>query len=223
MKEYPILFSGEMVKAILEGRKTQTRRIIKFDENRRFRYKHNRFTYFLDIESLLRTKDACPYGTPGDRLWVRETWCKYHTLDGNENEIPGTGRYYYAANDWPKFDYYIDETTGKHREFPKWRPSIHMPREASRINLVIDKISIERLQDITEKDARAEGIKGWTKDGEFYKYGITEPGEPGAIEWREMPLSSIDAFKNLWDQINSSRANWESNPWVWVIKFHREN
>ena len=162
MKERPIIFSSPMVRAILDGRKTQTRRDIK--------------------EKLMCGEDAhvnnCQYGKPGDRLWVRETFCYHDDL----------ARYLYKA----------DGVTGV-----KWKPSIFMPRIASRIMLEITGIRVERLQDISEEDAIAEGVDG---ENEAAKIGA---------EWYEKPKR---AYRRLWKSINGT-GSWDLNPFVWVIEF----
>lgn len=141
MKERPILFSGEMVRAILEGRKTQTRRVIKPQPD------SARNSVF--VKSGFETKHGyeikCPYGQPGDRLWVRETWGLWDT---DPKDGPERAKIFYRATDENRRDL----------RYQRWRPSIHMPRWASRINLEITNIRIERVQDITEEDAKAEGL-----------------------------------------------------------------
>jgi hypothetical protein len=189
IREKPILFSAPMVRAILEGKKTQTRRIVKpqppewinelhgnelskrapyhieDDEQRVFGWgfqdDHDRYYKF-------------PYGKLGDRLWVRETHCQY-----------GDG-YIYRA-DYGQFTPISDGIGGP------WKPSIHMPRKASRINLEIESVRVEGLNDISEADAKAEGIA--TSKPEF-------------------------SFMTLWKSINGPDS-WDSNPWVWVVQFRR--
>lgn len=159
MKERPILFSGPMVRAILDGRKTQTRRVVKPRQG------------MLDDWTGL----PCPYGKPGDRLWVRET-CYF--------EQPH-GEVIYRAD--PGSEKALDpEFTGL-----RWRPSIHMPRWASRITLEIVNVRVERLQDIRVDDARAEGV---------------------TAKW------PVHGFRNLWQSINGF-GSWDANPWVWVVEF----
>ena len=166
MKERPILFGGDMVRAILDGRKTQTRRPVKLDFSGRVR--RARRSWHLEDPNAV---NACPFGAPGDRLWVRETWA-----------CPQTVTYYRA-----------DEEALLPRG-EKWTPSIHMPRWASRIALEVTAVRVERVQDITEKDALAEG---------------TIPLDRSTP--REM-------FAEVWQSIY---ANWPTNPWVWVVEFRR--
>jgi hypothetical protein len=200
MKERPILFSGPMVRAILEGRKTQTRRAIKtqpfycdfmpnpvFPKNDQERAEQSGLIWPNAKEEILA---RCPYGMVGDRLWIRETfaWSGYAAdhqevlwrADGGHSE---------------------DERGGA-----RWRPSIHMPRWASRITLEITDVRIERLSDISEQDAIAEGITeykgGWTN-------GILGPF-----------CDPILAFADLWESINGA-GSIEQNPWVWVVEFKR--
>jgi hypothetical protein len=180
-----------MVRAILEGRKTMTRRVVKkqpvsgFDE-----------TFYRN--GMIK----CPHGTPGDCLWVRETWAKALWSDSClplERYLPGS-KYQgalYAATPHP--DYHNKGL---------WKPSIFMPRWASRITLEIGCIRVERLQEITEEDAKAEGIS--EGPALFYK-GPTKV-------WP----NRREAFRDLWDTLNAKRGyGWGVNPWVWVISFTR--
>lgn len=161
MNEHPIIFSTEMVRAILDGRKTMTRRVINHPE----RYEHIRECDF-----------CCPYGQVGDKLWVRESFLIKH-----DYKTP-KGFPYYKTN-------FCDD------KITKWKPSIFMPRWASRITLEITGIRVERLQEISEQDAKDEGIC-------FYDD------------------NAVDVFRELWDSINAKRGySWESNPFVWVIEF----
>lgn len=196
MKERPILFSGPMVRAILEGRKTQTRRIIKPQFTQLWGYGVNHGDDRVSCHVNIVEPDGswkfvyCPYGQPGDRLWVRETWTRL-----------------VAHHPPPEFVYKADCTDPDGEDarqdyiragYPyQWRPSIHMPRKASRLTLEVASVSVERLQDISEDDARAEGC----------------PANWGGTAW--------SWFVWLWDSINSKRAPWASNPWVWVVTFKR--
>ena len=178
--ERPILFSGPMVRAILDGRKTVTRRIVRGVEMPR-----------------------CPYGSPGDRLWVRETWClahpDYHDTDREAGSRPvKDGRFcFYAATD--------DVDTG---DGSPWKPSIHMPRWASRITLEVVCIRVERLQEIDEVDILAEGVT------------VDVVAKLTGTPWADMPTLH-HAWERLWDSINGDRASWASNPWVWRVEFRR--
>lgn len=188
MKERPILFSAPMVRALLDGTKTQTRRLVKTQP-----------THFnpVGVPRLARPVGpsdviTCPYGQPGDRLWVRETWAYgIHAMAANRDEV---GPFVYAA----------DGTT-QGRLCDRWRPSIHMPRTASRITLEITGVRVERLQDISNDDAYSEGTGTWA----------AESAKDGN-KWPSMPR----AFQGLWESINGAES-WATNPWVWVIQFKR--
>lgn len=176
--ERPILFSTEMVRAILDGRKTQTRRVVKdkmLQEN----------NGDVDEEFLLLTMDKCPYGKVGNVLWVRETY--RHQM--------GSYRYKASPNVVIK-----TQNMGASMVSDKWKPSIFMPKAACRIFLEITSIRVERLQDISEQDAKAEGTS--PKEGIIFK----------RIERYD------EAFERLWISINGLES-WDSNPWVWVIEF----
>jgi hypothetical protein len=195
MKERPILFNGEMVRAILEGRKTETRRVVKGVKRNNCLFMARRLeTHVLDAPE----RGLCPYGTPGDRLWVRETWC-YATdsfavtvgagyrADGAvrlRGDLPlstipdGSTVFNGLSEDWPK-------------NVRRWRPSIHMPRWASRIMLEVKSVHVERVQEITEEGAIAEGLKQSERTGGWL------PGNCLAPEW---------AFRDLWDSINANRG-----------------
>ena len=189
MKERPILFNSEMVRAILAGRKTQTRRVIKRSDNwhvdigrgRIWPVRENEYGDWYDVD--------CSYGQPGDRLWVREAFA-YHP-DGEGKDV------IYRATD-PGWD---ENNTGL-----RWRPSIHMPRWASRIQLEVTSVRVEPVQDISADDCVDEGL---------------DPSEVPGIgsDW-----SFIKAFSELWDTINAGRGySWESNPRVWVVEFSKIN
>jgi hypothetical protein len=198
IKERPILFSAPMVRAILDGRKTQTRRICKPQPPEHTEsivtYHHpddddgrgSRFWPFYDgaLMEPAGWPQPCRYGAPGDRLWVRETWARYE-IDQDSHSVA------YRATPAAEVPRDI-----------RWRPSIHMPRNASRITLAITDVRVERLQEITEEDARVEGV---TRNEWEYDNG-------------EGPETYRDAYACLWDHING-RGSWDENPWVWVIEF----
>lgn len=209
MKERPILFSGPMVRAILEGRKSQTRRIVKPQPPERWA-KHEptadgeRWAY--QLPSLDWHTVKCPYGKPGDRLWVRETFAY---LDDLRTKDPGTG----ALADRAFFR--ADHATGlTHDDNPaedlKWRPSIFMPRNLSRITLQITNVRVERLQEITFSDIRAEGKSCPQHD---FDSGFCA-SECAALR---------NEWATGWDKINGKRkgCDWNSNPWVWVVEFKK--
>lgn len=207
--ERPILFSGEMVRAILAGRKTQTRRVVRIPERPGLvahpedafpdpglgggGYLHVPYTSATDRYTH---RVWYPYGI-GTRLWVRETWA---TWPEGEIRIRHTDTLYRA--DEPR------------TAVQRWRPSIHMPRWASRITLEVTAVRVERLQDITEDDARAEGVT--QTDGRWWD------GAPHAVKGTPRALPTArEAYADLWDAINGKRAPWSSNPWVWVVSFRK--
>lgn len=180
MKERPILFSTEMVQAILEGRKTQTRRIFKFPVN----WKPEDDGW--DWAALQEFHPECfrKYDV-GDMLWVRETHLFYNDENANDAVL------YKAEPDAEEFSFGLFENK------PKWRPSIHMPKEAARIWLEITDIRVERLQDISEGDVKAEGVLP-AKCCDSYYHG----------------------FSILWQSIKGEES-WRQDPFVWVIKFKK--
>lgn len=220
-KEYPILFSSQMVRGILDGRKTQTRRVVKMEATDAWEVdcQTQNAVYFRlkDRPDISSTRIGCPYGEVGDKLWVRENVrtlvCQSHnkTWEYGEFEIE------YIA------DRTIISCPEEHEEW--WRhnwhkrpattiPSIHMPKWACRLWLEITNIRVERVQDISEADANAEG--SCPAIGPIAR-GLYEStmGEVVGPTFR-------DGFHELWDSINAKRGfGWEVNPWVWVIEFRK--
>lgn len=186
-----------MVRAILERRKTTTRRTIKPQPDfvvDGFAARHTPHDMRL---GRLGESIRCPYGKPGDRLWVRETWKTHSTFDHlPPRDVPESNLFY--AADEPRYS-----PSGS-----RWRPSIHMPRWASRITLEVTGVRVERLQDLREEDAIAEGV-----DSDLCRASIGKaPLKQGYLP--------ICAFSYLWDQINGA-GSWDANPWVWVVEFQR--
>ena len=198
-QEKPILFSAPMVRAILEGRKTQTRRIFKGMIPPECAGIHSCAVddgiakFHLNGQIAMHEGEwtKTPYGKPGDRLWVRETWAQV----GTQGTLSGYVRY--KADEQKAVGAYGSQ---------KWRPSIFMPRSASRITLEITGVRVERLQEITEADAIAEGVF---------------PCDAPACVDEHHPGRHQCAFEDLWDVINGELASWTSNPWVWVVSFKR--
>lgn len=218
MKERPIIFNAPMVRAILDGRKTQTRRIVKqvprwqhcgldiMEWGLSACYTEKDGRHWLDIQTDVDDNSHeeifCPYGQPGDRLWVRETWAENLVLPLEDR--PG-GNWIYRADD---------------KYTSTWRPSIHMPRWASRITLEIASIRVERLQEMRRDDAFREGVE------HVNPYNVTPgllPGMPACFKnyqkkdgW--FTGDPVSSFMSLWESINGS-GSWNANPWVWVIEF----
>lgn len=212
MKERPILFNGPMVRAILDGSKTQTRRIVKVS--------HGTPTKFLGHDDtgalLFDSKYRCPFGETGDRLWVREAWRSTSDLDAHSGarmaELCLDAGY---RSPWAPIQYEADTTrrnwehttTPPHDREPaagRYRHARFMPRWASRITLEVTAVRVERLQSISDADAESEGI-------DFLRY------VPDADE----TLTPSQLFMCLWDSVAPKGTDWAANPWVWVIEFQR--
>ncbi len=202
MKERPILFSAPMARAILDGSKTQTRRALRYQPSAT----PHAYRVSLDAAGKKPVIAAtwisgepednscclCPYGVPGDRLWVRETWAETEVAQ----DASGAKWIVYRESD-TRTDY-----------GGPWRPSIFMPRRASRITLEVTGIRVERLQDISEADAIAEGAP---------------PSHPSIDKIsREFGYADFPRswYGQLWDSINGA-GSWDANPWVWVVEFRR--
>lgn len=217
MHERPILFSAPMVRAILAGDKTQTRRILKpqppsdvgeiqsgFFHPTKIDRSGNEYpgeqvcgAYSTDGQWGVKS----PYGGPGARLWVRETWAPVSTFDPS----PETGALYRAD---PIYD-------GMASFEWRWRPSIHMPRWASRITLEVTGVRVERVQEINEVDARAEGVEEQVEIP-----GIERGVHGDPIQPKNCSATNRERFAYLWSKINGPDS-WEANPWVWVVEFKR--
>ena len=223
VQERPILFSAPMVRALLDGSKTQTRRVMKTQppegttsvavyHHPAARDGRPRFwslgpdpethgaTEYLQPDWAL----PCPYGAPGDQLWVRETFCPIFPQDPHYNggrPIEHDYRATYQHGDR------MGDLFGLKK---KWTPAIHMPRDASRIDLEVTGVRVECLQDISEADARAEGAR-----------------ECDPVSGREVLLAGASQrgsfvlhYRDIWEQINGA-SSWAANPWVWVVEFKR--
>lgn len=211
MKERPILFNGAMVRAIREGRKTVTRRAMKVQPVLKDRLWQ---VYGAGwSEAMHRVPAApghslashCPYGQVGDRLWVRETWfCDHFEVMAGPYLKP-EDLDLEAAREDGTLVYAADGLTPYEAEQPTWRPSIHMPRWASRILLEVTAVRVERLQAISVNQVRQEGCEV----REFWLFGAD-------AEKRQQIAASV--FRGLWE---STGGDWAGNPWVWVVEFQR--
>lgn len=246
MKERPILFSAPMVRAVLAGTKTQTRRLVKPRVAELIAFLASTEEVSGGAPDLLgqghlgsefrlwsaeypdegSTPVPCPYGAPGDRLWVRETFYDDFSSRGEQRgERDQDGRIrgieYRADHDcrnWEAGCPCNPDGDGKRSE---WRPSIFLPRWASRIDLEVTSVRVEQLQAITEADARAEGVGSVTF--------IPDDGFPPSIGWMfgkddgksKLYPTARGAFEVGWDSINGERGSWASNPFVWVVSFRR--
>lgn len=203
MKARPILFSGEMIRALLDGRKTQTRRVVKpqppkdcydaayWKPDPRISGSADPGFYYWDSNGLQRI--LCPFGQPGNLLWVRETWRQGFPKTSFSDGI------IYRADKAKALG--MQEYADHH----KWKPSIHMKRKHSRLTLKITDVRVERVQDISEDDAIAEGVDA-----------ISIAAVPRQATW-----SRRGDFAQLWDTLNAKRSyGWDENPWVWVISFN---
>lgn len=209
-RERPILFNREMVRAVLDGRKTQTRRIMnpqpEFEQGYEAPHEHEIGIFWKDEESLDSIEhliSLCPYGKPGDELWVRETWqtwCEFDHL--SPGKLPEDADIQYPAT----CDHWVS----------KERPSIHMPRWASRIQLKITNVRVERLLDISEQDALAEGIARSTRR----VLGGHETIYKDYVDVGHYFHSPKKSFESLWVSINGPDS-WDSNPYLWVIQFEK--
>lgn len=224
--EKSIPFNTEMVKAILEGRKTSTRRIIKPQPAHR---QFGGFVYDSGDKKLIGQamfinsfpaigENAADYAKPpyqqGDILWVRETFNTNPVQEYIDKTAP---RYVYKATD-------IEFDGG-------WKPSIHMPKSAARIFLKVTNVKVQKIQDISQEEARAEGIQWITKDGTVFKYFTScdawedyhrkNKKKYLGTPWQDMPKTAKEAFKILWDSCYYWPKSWDANPWVWVIEFEK--
>ncbi|ENZ7751176.1 hypothetical protein U4L13_07675 [Klebsiella pneumoniae] len=224
MTERGMIFNGEMVRAILDGRKTQTRRIMKVQpESNQLGLllitdstKHSDIGKYHWAESNatgnhVRSKlFLCPFGAVGDRIWVREGF--FPAPLEMQSEPPRKTMWNIAYRDGMQMEKLAPaEYNPTIYNYERWTPSIHMPRWASRILLEITNVRVERLNGISEEDARAEGII----DG-----GCLNCGEPEPCGCANPEPDATDAFAYLWQSIYG-QENWNANPWVWVISFKR--
>lgn len=208
IKERPILFSAPMVRAILEGRKTVTRRALNAQALKNIGYGvqlgecHELPTEGpLHPNSVDYYNDFCPFGQPGDRLWVRETWARVGNCD------PGYLTFGATYPDCLPPDLENIPSTSEIR----WKPSIHMFRRDSRILLEINDVRVERLQDISEEQAKAEGVRLYTDHAELGDWWHVEGIETYSADPRK-------SFELLWSSVG---GDWQANPWVWVVEFKR--
>jgi hypothetical protein len=224
MTERPIMMTAESVRAILAGSKTQTRRIVKPTRTTPRIAPLQMEPWIIDGE--WETDDnglpcwagfhpdypgeakwfTCPYGQPGDRLWVRETWQARSPVGLEWSIYKPIEREGYAPSDWTVRHAATDDNFSAHSG---WNPSIHMPRWACRITLELTGVRVERVQDTSEADAKAEGAPRG-----YYERDTLEGAET-------VTTTYYAGFRTCWDSINGKKHPWSSNPWVWVLTFTR--
>lgn len=205
MKERPILFSAPMVRALLNATKTQTRRVVKD----RVPAKYKKLGWSDQSGGPVVPLSFCPYGQPGDRLWVREAFAK---VEGQTHP--------WIATDY-RATYTHGDRLGDHLGIERrWTPSIHMPRAASRILLEIVSVRVERLQEISEADAEAEGIETVRVSETDFRY-VNYLRADRAQHPKEAACGrAVQSYATLWESINGP-GSWAVNPWVWVVEFKR--
>ncbi|MEL2089765.1 hypothetical protein [Klebsiella pneumoniae] len=214
MTERGMIFNSEMVRAILDGRKTQTRRPIKWKQTRFTeigeRDDGSKWPWSEDAEHACDFWHPCPFGAVGDRIWIRESF--FPAPLEMQYTPPRKTMWNIAYRDGVQMEKLAPaEYNPLIYNYERWTPSIHMPRWASRILLEITDVRVERLNAISEEDARAEGII----DG-----GCLNCGEPEPCGCANPEPDATDAFAYLWQSIYG-QDNWNANPWVWVIEFKR--
>lgn len=213
MRERPILFSAPMVRAILDGRKTQTRRVVEPPRGWGERYPNcdpysmpPSVWWWDGVHDHVGVRQECPFGVPGDRLWVREEWWYYDQAAFDARDIEGV---VYRAD---QSDASLrDERRLVKRKEDRWCSPIHMPRWASRITLEVVSVRVERVQAVSHDDAVSEGMSA----------GVWRAGD-GAHRRSPLGSNAVKRFAILWDELNFARGyGWDANPWVWRIEFKR--
>lgn len=208
----PILFNTEMVRAIMDGRKTVTRRKVDKDISYRFDVENDGKNVVVYIDQATgdsyRPEKMCRY-QKGDILYVRETWKYVYDVDDADHIIENTGRYVYCADDDMPFNYWVD-ADGSYRDRMPWSPSIHMPKEAARIWLKVTDVRVDFLQNMNTDDFLKEGV-------------VVRPEAYNDPENAYQQARSV--FVQVWDNtLKKSEIGlycWDMNPWVWVIEFER--
>lgn len=200
MTDHPMLFNTPMVRALLDGRKVQTRRVVKKQAA-------------LDALAVFGPSFLMKPGNAdlvpvqiGDRIWVRETWCTGYDYD-DDDKPAGEDRYFYRATD--SVGRWLDPDREETRDSPPWHPSIHMRRCASRLTLVVTDVRAQRLQEISEEDARAEGADRLVCDGIWDDKVRFHQSESG---------THYAGFAGIWAHTYGADS-WEANPWVWALTF----
>lgn len=198
VKERPIIFTHN-IREIISGEKIQTRRVIKpqpFGHYSKIYFDESiqKWNFYHPVNASDHIR--CPYGVKGDVLWVKEVWREKKD-----------GSFEYKANGLS--DLYV-----------KWKSPLFMPKSASRTKLLVERVRVQRIQEILDDDCLAEGVKKVTKDGMRYKYCFYDKGDYSSTSWSQMHLSPKLVFEDLWNSINRKRGfGWDVNPFVWVVDF----
>ena len=236
-RERPILFSSPMIRAILDGRKTQTRRVVKPQPTHRLIEGLGHITrgmdpaddgaVWYDADCVNPGREVrCPFGRVGDTLWVRETWREIEDPAAKRSECSRITVDSLGDTQRWVCDYAADKPTRIMDKIgrPQWKPSIHTPRRLSRITLEITEVRVQRLQEISEDDARAEGVLSYWGELDGRAFDIYENAicRAAKIRYRDATSAcSLDHFAVVWDRINGKTYPWDSDPWVWALTFRR--
>jgi len=206
----PVLFSAPMVTALLAGRKTQTRRLAKAAVDRNFGCAMAPCEITAEVNN--RDFTNCPYGAPGDLLWVRETFSGPHCMEASEGcAAAPPSKWGRSSRIW-----YWADGNPQDGDWTRPRPSIHMPRWASRLTLRITDVRVERVQDISERDAIEEGVWGtFIEDGRYWRNYSLSDEDAACSPMLNFPSES---YRTLWESINGA-GSWDANPWVWALTF----
>jgi len=228
VKERPVIFSAPMVRAILTGQKTMTRRAVKPDPG------SNMSPVCIEDApgkpwqwASVASRRVCPYGAVGERLWVRETFRAIEDPGAEDSEVRRTYRDDDGETHYIVVDFKADAPNRIMDEMgrPEWKSPIHMPRWASRITLEITEVRVQRVQEISNDDAQAEGVVAF--DGRpcpscSPNWGCLSPSGMGSTRCETFMHGYRESFARLWDSINCERGfPWKSSPWVWAITFRR--
>lgn len=229
MADRPIIFSAPMVRALIEGRKTQTRRLLKLagrapefigprgcqDDPTCWGWEDSNHGDFVTLEKeegqRMGWRDWRGAYATGDRLWVRESFVRYHDLDETDMRV-GPLKTAYRADGVFRW---LDADTDTFHDTPPWKPSIHMPRWASRLTLTVTEVRVQRLQDISEADAIAEGVERLQVSTGQNRFSREVTGKWEG--WFNAPTAQ-EVFANLWNSLHGPRA-WDANPWVVALTF----
>lgn len=236
MKSRPIIFRGDMVRAIREGRKTQTRRVVKptakgctvgvYSDSANGPYEC--VNVGDDGDPIDSEPIRCPYGVPGDELWVREAWRTVADIDKvNASGMARRAILAGYAKPWAPMLYEADGARCEWMKFDglgggpgRYRHARFMPRWASRLTLVVESVRVERLSAISNEDAKAEGVRTLTKDGSVVKYAILDKGDMSSTAWADMERNPRDAYLRAFRAMHKLAA--DADPWLWVIGFRKQ-